>query len=160
MSTRAKPQRVRVYTRLTAPLRDRLTGYCAASGIAERAVFEAAVQQYIDGTRDMTLLLRRLDRLDRAGARTHRALELLSEAFGVFMRMWFAHTPTLAEAVKRDARENSDSRYRQFCEHISQQFQNGRRFSHDFPHELVADDTELDAIVDNSAGSPDKGAKG
>jgi hypothetical protein len=34
-----------VYTRLTDTLRDRLTGYCKASGIAERAVFEAALQQ-------------------------------------------------------------------------------------------------------------------
>ena len=75
-------------------------------------------------------------RSKRASARTYRELELLSEAFGVFMRMWFAPTPNLAEDVKRDARETAHSRYRQFCEHISQQFQGGRRFLHDFPQEL------------------------
>ena len=76
-----KVRRVRVYTRLTETLRDRVTGYCAASGIAERAVFEAALGQYIDGTSDMTLVLRRLDRLGRAEERIHRDIELLSEAF-------------------------------------------------------------------------------
>ena len=66
MTKKGKVRRVRVYTRLTETLRDRVTGYCAASGIAERAVFEAALGQYIDGTSDMTLVLRRLDRLGRA----------------------------------------------------------------------------------------------
>jgi hypothetical protein len=66
--------------------------------------------------------------------------------------------PALLGVLARDQRRG-DSRYRQFCEHISQQFQNGRRFSHDFPHELVANDTELDARVDASTGSTDKDAK-
>ena len=159
-STRAKVRRVRVYTRLTATLRDRVSSYCAASGIAERAVFEAALQQYIDGTSDMTLVLRRLDRLGRAGARMHRDLELLSEAFGVSIRLWFAHTPTIPEDGKPAARQAAESRYKQFVEHVTQQFSGGRRFLDDLPRELVANDVELDAIVANSPGSADKREKG
>ncbi|MGO9836901.1 MAG: hypothetical protein ACLP1X_22120 [Polyangiaceae bacterium] len=160
MSKKGKVRRVRVYTRLTETLRDRVTGYCAASGIAERAVFEAALGQYIDGTSDMTLVLRRLDRLGRAEERIHRDLELLSEAFAMFVRLWLAHTPTLPGDAKPTARSTAESRYKQFVEHVVQQFSGGRRFLDDLPREVVANDVELDAIVANSAGSPDKRDKG
>ncbi len=153
MDAKRKVRRVRVYTRLTDTLRDRLTGYCEASGIAERAVFEAALQQYIDGTSDMTLVLRRLDRLGRAGERMHRDLELLSEAFAVFVRLWFAHTPSVPADAKPVARSTAESRYKQFVEHVVQQFSGGRRFLDDLPREVVADDGELTAVVERSVGS-------
>jgi hypothetical protein len=91
-----------------------LSSYCAASSIAERAVFEEAVQQYVDGVGDLALVLRRLDRLGRAGARLHRDVELLSEAFAVFVRLWFAHTPTIPDDGKAAARSTAESRYRLF----------------------------------------------
>ena len=159
MNTRAKPRRVRVYTRLSATLRDRLTGYCAASGIAECAVFEAALQQYVGGTSDLTLVLRRLNRLGREGARIHRDLELLSEAFGVFVRLWFAHTPSIPEEGKPTARSTADNRYRQFVEHVTQRFSTGRRFLDELPHQSVANDVELDAIAANPARLPDPQGK-
>jgi hypothetical protein len=131
-----------------------VTGYCAASGIAERAVFEAALQQYIDGTSDMTLMLRRLDRLGRACERIHRDVALSSEAFAVFIRLWFAHTPTLPEDAKPAARSTAESRYRQFVEHVVQQFSGGRRFLDDLPHETIADDAELDAGTRRPSSPP------
>ena len=147
MAGKAKVRRVRVYTRLSAELRDRLSSYCAASSIAERAVFEEAVQQYVDGVGDLALVLRRLDRLGRAGARLHRDVELLSEAFAVFVRLWFAHTPTIPEDGKAAARSTAESRYRLFVEHVGQQFSGGRRFFDDLPREAVADDAELDVFA-------------
>lgn len=55
---------------------------CAATNATETAVVEAALRLHLDGTSDRTLLFRRLDRLGRAVERSHRDLELLSEAFG------------------------------------------------------------------------------
>jgi hypothetical protein len=124
-----------------------LSGYCQASGIAEREVFEAALQQYLDGADDLSLVLRRLDRLGRAGARTHRDLELLSETFAVFMRIWFAHTPGLDENEKPAAREDAEGRYQQFVEHIAGRFMGGHRFLDDLPREALVDDGELIALV-------------
>jgi hypothetical protein len=153
MDAKRKVRRVRVYTRLTDTLRDQITGYCKASGIAERAVFEAALEQYIHGTSDLTLVLRRLDRLGRADERMQRDLELLSEAFAVFVRLWFAHTPSVPADAKPVARSTAESRYRQFVEHVVQQFSGGRRFLDDLPREVVANDVELDAIVERSTAS-------
>jgi predicted DNA-binding protein len=153
MAGKAKVRRVRVYTRLSAELRDRLSGYCAASSIAERAVFEEAIQQYVDRVGDLALVLRRLDRLGRAGARLHRDVELLSEAFAVFVRLWFAHTPTIPEDGKAGARSTAESRYRLFVEHVGQQFSGGRRFLDDLPRESIAHDAELDAVAGQSPNS-------
>jgi hypothetical protein len=159
MSAKAKVRRVRVYTRLTEAIRDQLSSYCAASGISERAVFEAALQQYINGTSDMTLVLRRLDRLGRACERSHRDQRLSTEAFAVFVRLWFAHTPSIPEDAKPAARSTAESRYRQFVEYVTQQFSGGPRFLDDLPREVLADEAELDAIIEQPTGAAGKGDK-
>ncbi len=153
MNPKAKTRKARVWTHLSATLRDRLSSYCAASNITERAVFEAALEQYISGTSDMTLILRRLDRLGRAADRVHRDVELLSATLAVFVRLWFAHTPSLREEAKPAAREDAESRYRQFMDYVAQEFTGGRRFLDDLPREVIAKDAELDTIAAN-AGSP------
>jgi hypothetical protein len=86
-------------------------------------------------------------------ARTQRDLELFSQAFGVFMRLWFAHTPPIPEENKRSARTSAESRYKQFVEHVSQQFSGGHRFLDDLPHEAVANEAELTAVVASGADS-------
>jgi hypothetical protein len=147
MNPKTKTRRVRVYTRLHATLRDRVSSYCAASKISERAVFEAALEQYLSGANDMTLVLRRLDRLGRADDRVHRDVELLSASFAVFVRLWFAHTPSLREEAKPAAREDAESRYQQFKDYVAQEFTGGRRFLDELPREAIADDSELAAMV-------------
>ena len=149
MNPKAKIRSARVWTHLSAPLRDRLSSYCAASHITERAVFEAALEQYISGTSDMTLVLRRIERLSRAADRVHRDVELLSAAFAVFVRLWFAHTPSLREEAKPAAREDAESRYQQFKDYVTQEFAGARRFLDDLPREAIADDAELDTIAAN-----------
>jgi hypothetical protein len=132
-------------------LADRVDGYCAARGISESALVQSALGQYLDGTGDATLQLRRLDRLGRAGARTQRDLELLSEAFAVYIRLWFAHTPTIPEDAKRGARVSAESRYQLFVQHVAEQFSGGRRFLDDLPHEPVADEAELARLANKDA---------
>src|SRR5580658_3270915 len=79
--------------------------------------------------------------------RMHRDLELLSEAFSVFVRLWFAHTPSVPVDAKPVARSTAESRYKQFVEHVVQQFSGGRRFLDDLPREVAANDAELNAIA-------------
>jgi hypothetical protein len=131
-----KVRRVRVGTRLSVELRDRLTKYCAASGISERTVIEDALRKYLHSTDDTALLLRRFDRVDRARARDRRGLELLSEAFGRYMRLWFmAHAPNTADASKAAARGAAETQYKQFAQHLGAQFTQGHRFTDDLPVE-------------------------
>ena len=153
MNPKTKTRRVRVYTRLPAILRDRVSSYCAASKISERAVFEAALEQYLNGTSDMTLVLRRLDRLGRADDRVHRDVELLSASFAVFVRLWFAHTPNLRDEAKPAARSDAESRYRQFMDYVAQEFTGGRRFLDDLPRESIANDAELTAMATNDGST-------
>jgi predicted transcriptional regulator len=141
-------------------LADRVDRFCTAMGLSESALVKSALGQYLDETKDATLLLRRLDRLGRAEARTQRDLEVLSQAFGVFVRLWLAHTPTVAAEAKPGARVNAENRYGRFTQHVADQFSAGRRFLDDLPREVVAEEAELDMIVDNSSGSPDKSDKG
>jgi hypothetical protein len=153
MNSKTKTRSARVWTHLSTTLRDRLSSYCAAGNITERAVFEAAVEQYISGTSDMSLVLRRLDRLGRAGDRLHRDVELLSAAFAVFVRLWFAHTPTLHDEAKPGARADAESRYRQFMDYVAQEFTGGRRFLDDLPREALADDAELATVAANAGAA-------
>jgi hypothetical protein len=136
-----KVRRVRVCTRLPVPLRDRLTKYCAASGLSERSVIENALQQYLVGSSDKELLLRRFDRVDEALARDRHHLELLSEAFGRYLRVWFAaHSPT--EAGKPAARKAAEADYKRFVQDLGKEFSKGHRFVHDLPPEMIAGDDE------------------
>jgi predicted DNA-binding protein len=131
-----KVRRVRFGTRLSLELRNRLTKYCAASGISERTIIEDALRKYLDGTDDSALVLRRFDRMERALARDHRDLELLSEAFGRYMRMWLAtQAPSMAEAGMAATRGASEARYKQFAQHLGAHFAQGHRFIHDLPVE-------------------------
>ncbi len=128
-----KVRRVRVSTRLTVALRDRLSKHCAASGLSERAVIEEALRQYLDGTSDGALILRRLDRLDQAMARDHHDLELLSEAFGIYLRQWFARTPGVPEGAKPVARQAAEGQWKQFVAHLADRFSDGHRFTDGLP---------------------------
>jgi hypothetical protein len=161
MDPKTKTRSARVWTYLSAPLRDRLSSFCAASNVTERAVFEAAIEQYISATSDMTLVLRRIERLCRAADRVHQDVELLSAAFAVFVQLWFAHTPGLREELKPAAREEAESRYQHFKDYVTQEFAGGRRFLDDLPREKVADDAELAALAagTGSAGRQQVGGR-
>jgi hypothetical protein len=153
MTAKTKTRTARVWTQLSAPLRDRLSSYCAASRIPERAVFEAALEQYISGTSDMTLVLRRLDRIGRAVERVHRDVEILSASFAVFVKLWFAHTPSVRDDAKPAARSDAESRYRQFMEYVAQEFTGGRRYLDDLPRDALANDEELAAVAGNTGST-------
>jgi hypothetical protein len=155
MNRAVKVRTNRVWTRLSAPLRERITGYCAASGIPECTVFEAALGQYIDGTSDMALVMRRIDRLGRALERTQQTLEVLSVAFSAFVRLWLAYAPQLPEERLHAARAKAEEAYGKFLEHVSAQLSEGRRFIDDLPKETIADDTELDEILGTSTEEHD-----
>jgi hypothetical protein len=141
---KTKVRRVRVCARLSVELRDKLAKYCAASGISERTVIEDALQKHLGNESDIELLLRRFDLIKSDMARDHRDLELLSEAFGRYMRLWFvAHAPSPGEAGKAAPRAAGEVPYRQFAQHLGTQFKQGHRFIHDLPAEAFAGDDDV-----------------
>jgi predicted DNA-binding protein len=145
LTAKAKPKlrRVRVYPRLTLDVRKRLTEYCARKGLTERDIIEEAIRQYLDGTGDSAKVLAQLERLalaidaererrDGAHREVHRAIEVLSEAFGRFLRLWmFVHAATFKQPATQEAAE---SMYEKFAAKIAEYFQRGHRFLHDLPN--------------------------
>ncbi len=147
MSKPAKLLRVRVHARVALDVGQRLASYCAATRTTERAVVEAALRQYLDNTSDMSLLLRRHDRLGRAQARTQRDLEILSQAFATFIRLWFAHTPAVSQDARKAVQASAEGRYRQFVDYVADEFAAGKRFIDDLPQERIADEGELASLT-------------
>ena len=143
--------RVRLQPYVSAELGQRLMSLCAARGVTETAVVQEALRQYLDGVSDTTLMLRRLDRVGRDVHKNHRDLELLTEAFSLWMKLWFAHTPSIPEEGKRAARTSAEARYKQFVDHLAEQFTGGKRFLDDLPREEFADDTELRELATRDA---------
>jgi hypothetical protein len=152
---RAFRKRVRLQAYVEPELAERVAHRRAAMGTSESGIVRSSVLQFLDGTSDSALLLRRLDRLGRADTRLQRDLELLSESFGVFLRTWFAHTPALPDESKAMARAAAESRYRQLVEHVAQRFSGGRRFLDDLPRETIANDAELEAF--RAKADPERG---
>jgi predicted DNA-binding protein len=157
-------ERVRLHPYVEPAVAKRLAAYSAATGIPSSTVVQAALGQYLDRTSDTTLILRRLDRLGRADERMQRDLELLSEAFVVWVRVWFSHAPRITDDAKEFARRTGESRFTQFMEHVAEQFMGGHRFIDDLPREVVADDAELAHLATRvqspESANPPTGADG
>jgi hypothetical protein len=143
-----KVRRVRVYTRLSHAVRKHLLAYCAATGRSERAVIEEAVARYLANPAKELSTSGPLDRLAQAidddrrlRERQHRDLEILSESFGRYLRLWtvvhattFAQptTPEAAETLSRQ-RATGDALFKRFAANVAAQFLRGHRFVHDLP---------------------------
>lgn len=89
----------------------------------------------------------------RPDTHTTRFLELLTEAFGVFVKFWFAHTPAVADTARKAAWTMADARFKQFVDYVSTQFGAGRRFVDNLPRDVLADDHELAEIA--ATGTPE-----
>ncbi len=147
--------RVRIHPCIQRTLRARLRQHCASVNATETAVVERAIEKYIDGTGDKTLLFRRLDRIGRAIERLEHAVDLHMEAYAIWVKLWFAHTPSVPEEAKRAARSLAESRYKQFVDHVAAEFNGGKRFLQDLPHESIADEKELLEATDDEDTKPE-----
>jgi hypothetical protein len=151
-----KPRRVRIEARVSPDTQARLRQYCAMRRKTASAVIETSLREHLDGIADPVLLMRRLDRLGRGHHRLERDMHLLMEAFGSFVRFWFAHTPPVAGSSKESVQLLSEERYAAFVGFVSSQIASGHRFLDDLPAETVADGDEL---AEAAAGSAQSQAK-
>src|SRR5580700_4298933 len=126
---RRRAERIQPY--IAREVRQRLARHCAGLGLTESAVVNEALTQYLDGTSDATLWMRRQDLLDRRVQRLARDLEILSQTVGMFLRIWFAHTPPLPKEARQAASQSGEQRYRLLLERVGLQFTEGKRFADD-----------------------------
>ncbi len=122
--------RDQIFPYLAPSLRKRLRVYASRRGSTESSVVERALVDYLDGdVTDRALILRRLDRQNRGIAVLKRDVELLAQGFGVFVQLWFAHTPRIADASRAAAEKEALRRYSQFLDHVVSEIAAGRRFA-------------------------------
>lgn len=115
----------------------RLDDYAARQrGKSKSSIVEAALIAYLEDSTDTDLLYRRLDRHSRLLGRVSRDQELLAEAFAVFVKLWFAHTPRVPESERDDAQHFASGRYSQYVQHVAKQFAGGDRFVDDLASDL------------------------
>jgi predicted DNA-binding protein len=150
MGARApKVRRGRVYTRLSHPLRQRLLAYCAAVGRSERAVIKDAVERYLANPgKDMMAegpidrLARAIDDAERLRERQHRDIELLSEAFGRFLRLWtIVHAGVFTQPATAESREAmakqrdaGEALYERLATSVANHFRRGHHLADDMPN--------------------------
>jgi hypothetical protein len=122
----------RLHPYVTPDLAHRLESYCAAKGITVSAFVQAAIQERLKGEpKDIELILRRLDRHDRASVAIQRDQAVLTESFGVFVRTWLALQPPMAEPDKSASERLSARRYDQFVGYVAKQLATGRGLAAD-----------------------------
>jgi hypothetical protein len=142
----------RIHPYLPPALHDRLVRHCTATGSTESGVITEALRQYLDGTGDRTLLYRRFDRITRSQERLARDLEILSQTFALFVRLWLAHTPRLPKEARSSATASAEARYREFLDAVAARFASGKRFLDDLPQDQLTDPVALDSAA---RGAPD-----
>jgi hypothetical protein len=145
--THPRVRRARVVARIPVSLRDRLSQYCASTGQSERLVLERALEVTLDRETDTARVLKRIDALERTVHEQGRDLQLLSEAFGRYLRVWIlAHHSQLVRppkgaqpsAERFPTAPEIEARYKEFVAVIAKHFFSGHRFIDDLPEELVA----------------------
>lgn len=128
---RPRAGRQQLHPYIAQDVYERLKAYCARRGLADSSVVEVALRDHLDQSSETALIVRRLDRVDRRLSKFHRDLEMLCECFGVWVRLWFAHTPELPESAKSAAQVSARKRFDQFQEFVGKRLDAGERLSVD-----------------------------
>lgn len=137
--------RAQLKIRLDPELDAAVRRYCAAHNLTQTALTQAALKEYLGNTSPMASLMKRLDHMSLEIEHQRRALHLLAEAFGTYVRLWLGHTPEIHPQNIEEERRKANARYRRFAEHVAQRLTGGDSFFMQFAPSPVASSAELDA---------------
>jgi len=146
-------KRFQLRPRVPMSLARRLKDYAAARGVSEAAVVERALQQFLDGVGEHTILMRRLDRLDRQYVRGRRDINMLAEAFAAFVQVWYAYTPELPEEARGRVRQSVSRRYAQYVQAVTERLGRGKPFLDDLARDDFAP-SEIEPSQAAELGAP------
>lgn len=103
---------------------------------SKSSVVDSAIREFFTNATDADVLYRRLDRQQRTVGKIGRDLEVLQEAFAIFVRLWFAHTPRVGEQERESAQVYAAQRYEQFCDFVGKQLSQGHKFVDDIAEDI------------------------
>ena len=152
---RSTPRQL-IRTYVPPALHGKLQQYAAKKGVSKSAVNHAALARYLDDTNHDQAILRKLDRIERNQERGLRDGDFFIEAFAVFVQIWLAHTPRLADADKPSAEQSALQRFREYAEHVAEKVAEGGIFLGHLVRENVA---ESDTVVPEPPTIPRGGSR-
>jgi hypothetical protein len=118
-------ERIRIQPYVSRDLRRKLRAWSSAQNVTESAVTEAALTEYLDDGRvDEDVISRRLDLVSQAVARRQNDVDLLSDAFGRYVRHVFL------EAVYKTGAD-AEAKYESFLRGVLDESGVGGRFIRD-----------------------------
>jgi hypothetical protein len=124
MNKRTKGKGNRVRPLSSPPLGRRVGAHRAESGLSKRAVVDAAAARHVGGDHHVNPVLLHLDRLEASMKRTHREVQVLSQAFASFV---IAAAPNVLKD-EAGALATAERRYKEFIDQVGEKFVNGPRF--------------------------------
>ena len=140
-----RAKRVQRHPMIDADLSQQLRVYCATKRVTETAVFNGALRDYFADAKDTALIMRRLDRNDRAIAVARQSVEILSETFVAFMLSHFTNTPEMPAEQRRLGATAARRRLDEVLDAASRRFADGERLLDLLPKDRLADDAEMAA---------------
>ena len=150
-----KQDRVQRHPWIDRDLARQLKVYCAARRATETSVFNAALRDYFADAKDATLVMRRLDRNDRATAVVRQTVDLLSEMIIAFVQSYFTNTPELPEAQRKLGATAARRRLDELLDAAARRYAGGARLLDVLPKDHVGDAEELVAAARLAAGEGD-----
>jgi hypothetical protein len=147
-----KQHRVQRHPWIDHDLARQLKAYCAARGATETSVFNAALRDYFADAKDSTLVMRRLDRNDRAVAVVRQTIDLLSETVIAFAQSYFTNTPEMSEPQRKLGATAARLRLDELLDAAARRYAGGSRLLDVLPKDQVGDPEELDAAARVAAG--------
>jgi hypothetical protein len=151
MSALRRRRRVRLHPYVDVEIAQQLALRCAASGATVGAVVQAALEEHLERTGVLTDIMTRLERIGRRVERTHRDLELFMEAFGVWVKIWFAHNPRIHADDLDLVRREAESRFAEFVEDVAQEYSSGHHFLEELGGAVLARRADDSAAVAQGA---------
>jgi hypothetical protein len=146
--------RIQRHPWIDVDLAKQLKTYCASRRATETSVFNAALRDYFADARDATLVMRRLDRNDRAVAVVRQTLDLLSETVIAFVQTYFTNTPELPDGQRKLGATVARRRLEELLDAAARRYAGGARLLDVLPKDQVADEAELAAAARRADGGP------
>lgn len=144
-----------IHPYISKELHQKVRLYCTLAGISGSKFAEAAFTEFLSDAADSASILKKLDRYYNKMEVIDSNVQILSEAFGLFLQYWFAHTPSIQEEDKKIASHNGKQRYEAFIEYLHKNMISGRRFADEFVVPL-ADEEELRRAAEDGYDSHKK----
>lgn len=138
LKRRRRPRRGRsqVHAFVEDDVYQRLKALTARRGLSDCSVIETALRQYLDQSSDAALIMRRLDRAGRRIEKVRSDVEVLTEFVSLWVRLWFAHAPQIADSQKSSAKLQATKRYAEFLAYVEKRLAGTHRLATD----LVGED--------------------